>query len=142
MAATRWPARFEILRRDPVFIVDGGHNPHGIRATAGSLQRLFPGRKITFVTGVMADKDVESILGIIVPLASEFFTVRPENPRAMAAEELAGRIQALGARATPCESVAEGVAKAIAAEGPEGVACALGSLYMSGEVRECFAQNL
>ena len=60
----------------------------------------------------------------------------------MAAEELAGRIQALGARATPCESVAEGVAKAIAAEGPEGVACALGSLYMSGEVRECFAQNL
>jgi len=142
MAATRWPARFAILRRDPVFIVDGGHNPHGIRATAGSLQRLFPGRKITFVTGVMADKDVESILGIIVPLASEFFTVRPENPRAMAAEELAGRIQALGARATPCESVAEGVAKAIAAEGPEGVACALGSLYMSGEVRECFAQNL
>ena len=54
------------------------------------------------------------------------------------AEELAGRISALGAKATPCESVADGVARAIAAEGPEGVACALGSLYMSGEVRACF----
>ena len=43
---TRWPARFEVLRRDPVFIVDGGHNPHGIRATAESLQRLFPGRNL------------------------------------------------------------------------------------------------
>ena len=138
LAATRWPARFEVLRRDPVFIVDGGHNPHGIRATAESLQRLFPGKKITFVTGVMADKDVESILGLIVPLADQFFTVRPENPRAMKAEELAGRISALGAKATPCESVADGVARAIAAEGPEGVACALGSLYMSGEVRACF----
>lgn len=138
MAATRWPARFEVLRRDPVFIVDGGHNPHGIRATAESLKRLFPGKKFTFVTGVMADKDVESILGLIVPLADQFFTVRPNNPRAMKAEELASRIAALGVRATPCESVAVGVAKAIEAEGADGVACALGSLYMSGEVRDCF----
>ena len=138
MAQTRGPARFEVLRRAPVFIVDGGHNPHGIQATAESLQRLFPGRKFTFVTGVMADKDVESILGLIVPLAEQFFTVRPNNPRAMKAEELASRISALGAKATPCGSVADGVAKAIAAEGADGVACALGSLYMSGEVRECF----
>lgn len=135
---TRWPARFEVLRRDPVFIVDGGHNPHGIRATAESLQRLFPGKKFTFVTGVMADKDVESILGLIVPLADQFFTVRPNNPRAMSAEELARRIQAMGAKATPCASVEEGVAKAVEAEGKDGVACALGSLYMSGDVRACF----
>ncbi len=138
LAHTRWPARFEVLRKDPVFIVDGGHNPHGIRATAESLRRLFPGRKFTFLTGVMADKDVESILGLIVPLADQFFTVRPNNPRAMAAEELARRIQALGVKATPCPSVADGVAAAIAAEGTDGVACALGSLYMSGDVRSCF----
>ena len=135
---TRWPARFEVLRRDPVFIVDGGHNPHGIRATAEGLQRLFPGKKFTFVTGVMADKDVESILGLIVPLADQFFTVRPDNPRAMSAEELARRIQAMGAKATPCEGVADGVARAVEAEGKDGVACALGSLYMSGDVRACF----
>lgn len=138
LAATRWPARFEVLRRDPVFIVDGGHNPHGIRATAESLERLFPGRKITFVTGVMADKDVEHILGLIVPLADRFFTVRPDNPRAMDAGELAQRIRAMGARAEACASVREGVDRAIQAEGPQGVACALGSLYMSGEVRACF----
>lgn len=138
MATTKWPARFEVLRRDPVFIVDGGHNPHGIKATAQSLQRMFPGRKFTFVTGVMADKDVESILGLVTPLAKQFFAVRPDNPRAMKAEELAERIRALGVPAEPCESVAAGVAKAIEAEGTDGVAVALGSLYMSGEVRECF----
>lgn len=138
MATTKWPARFEVLRRDPVFIVDGGHNPHGIKATAQSLQRMFPGRKFTFVTGVMADKDVESILGLVTPLAKQFFAVRPDNPRAMKAEELAERIRALGVPAEACESVAAGVAKAIEAEGTDGVAVALGSLYMSGEVRECF----
>ena len=141
LADTRWPARFEVLRRDPVFIVDGGHNPHGIRATAESLRRLFPGRKITFVTGVMADKDVEHILGLIVPLADQFFTVRPDNPRAMDAGELATRIEAMGAKATACTSVRDGVDRAIQAEGPHGVACALGSLYMSGEVRSCFGKN-
>lgn len=141
LADTRWPARFEVLRRDPVFIVDGGHNPHGIRATAESLRRLFPGRKITFVTGVMADKDVEHILGLIVPLADQFFTVRPDNPRAMDAGELARRIEAMGAKATACASVQDGVDRAIQAEGPHGVACALGSLYMSGEVRSCFGKN-
>ena len=141
LADTRWPARFEVLRRDPVFIVDGGHNPHGIRATAESLSRLFPGRKITFVTGVMADKDVEHILGLIVPLAEQFCTVRPDNPRAMDAGELAARIEAMGAKATACASVRDGVDRAIQAEGPHGVACALGSLYMSGEVRSCFGKN-
>ena len=138
MRLTRWPARFEILQRDPVFIVDGGHNPHGIRATADSLERLFPGRKFTFVTGVMADKDVEEILGLITPLAARFFTVKPGNPRAMDASVLAERIRALGVDAIPCDSVADGVKRAIEAEGSDGVACALGSLYMSGEVRECF----
>lgn len=141
LAQTRWPARFEVLQKDPVFIVDGGHNPHGILATKESLERMFPGRKFTFVVGVMADKDVEGILGLIVPLADQFFAVRPDNPRAMAAEELARRIAAMGVKATPCASVADGVAKAQEAEGKSGVAVALGSLYMSGEVRACFRRN-
>ena len=141
LASTRWPARFEVLRRDPVFIVDGGLNPHRIRATAESLERLFPGKKITFLVGVMADKDVPHILGLVVPLAKEFFTVKPRNPRAMSAEELASRIEALGVKATPCVSVEEGVRIAQEAAGKAGIVCALGSLYMSGDVRACFQRN-
>ena len=74
-------------------------------------------------------------------LADQFFTVRPDNPRAMDAGELAARIEAMGAKATACASVRDGVDRAIQAEGPHGVACALGSLYMSGEVRSCFGKN-
>ena len=140
LAATRWPARFEVLQRDPVFIVDGGHNPHGIRATADSLQKIFPDRKFTFLVGVMADKDVEHILGLIVPLASCFFCVRPNNPRAMGAEMLAERIRALGVEAHACPSLEEGVQAALAHAGQEGVVCALGSLYMAGDVRNCFVK--
>ena len=73
--------------------------------------------------------------------AKEFYTVCPDNPRAMSAEELANRIRALGVKATPCASVAEGVAKAIEAEGKDGIVCALGSLYMSGDIRVCFPEK-
>ena len=138
LAHTRWPARFEVLHRDPVFIVDGGHNPHGIKATAESLQRIFPGRKFVFVTGVLADKDVAHILGLIVPMARRFYTVTPPNPRAMQADVLAQRIQAMGADAIPCNSIPQAVASAMDFAGPDGVVCALGSLYMSGDVRNCF----
>lgn len=141
LAKTRWPARFELLRRDPVFLVDGGHNPHGVHATAESLARLFPGKKIYFVVGVMADKDVESILGIVVPMAAKFFTVKPNNPRAMDAEQLAQRICALGAAAQACGSVQDGVARALETAGQDDVICALGSLYMSGDVRACFLED-
>ena len=140
LRTVQWPGRFELLRTDPPFLLDGSHNPHGMRATAQSLQDRFPQQKFTFLISVMADKDVESILGLIVPLADQFFTVRPDNPRAMSADELARRISAMGVKATACDSVAHGVQRAIQAEGPDGVAVALGSLYMSGEVRACFGR--
>ena len=98
----------------------------------------FPGQKFVFVTGVMADKDVEHILGLIVPMARRFYTVTPNNPRSMQAGVLAQRIQAMGADAVPCDTIPQAVQSAMDFAGPDGVVCALGSLYMSGDVRNCF----
>lgn len=135
-----WPARFEVLRHaDPVCIVDGGHNAHGIRATADSLMRLFPHTPITFVIGVMEDKDVEKILDILAPLAARCFTVRPDNPRSMDPAALAKAATLRGITAEPCPSVEAGIRCAIEAAGRGGVVCAIGSLYMAGDVRAYFS---
>ena len=138
LAATKWPGRFEVLQRDPVFIVDGGHNPHGIKATADSLAAHFPNQKIHFLMGVMADKDVSTILDYILPLAADFIAVKPDNPRAMDPELLAEKIREHGVPAKAAPTVADGVAMALAEAAPDEAVCALGSLYMSGEVRACF----
>ena len=53
LARVRWPGRFELLRRDPPFILDGSHNAHGMRATADSLRRQFPGQKFVFITSII-----------------------------------------------------------------------------------------
>ncbi len=137
----RWPGRFELLRRDPVFIADGAHNPQGVAATVESLTEHFPNRKITFLLGVMADKDVSHMIEQLLPLAKEFITVTPDNPRALDAAELAELFHKRGLSAVACDSVAAGVRLAIEHAGKEGVVCALGSLYMIGDIRMETEQN-
>lgn len=135
LAAVYWPGRFEVLRKAPVFILDGAHNPHGIKAAVESIKEFFGEGKAVVLTGVMADKDVGEMVRITKSAAARYFAVRPDNPRAMAAEELADLIRKAGGDAQAASTVNEGVRLAIEAAGVEGVVCALGSLYFSAEVR-------
>ena len=132
----KWPGRFEVLTRDPVFLLDGAHNAHGMQATVDSLRLHFPGQQFVFLLSVMADKDVDEMIFQLVPLSRQFVTVRANNPRAMSAEELAGRLNlpGLGVHVTAAPSIEEGVrlARELAGDGP---VCALGTLYFSADVR-------
>lgn len=136
LASVCWPGRLEVVRRaGPVILRDGAHNAHGMAATVESLRALFPGKKLTILMGVMADKDVEDMLKLLAPIAGQVFTVRPESPRAMPAEELAALVNRYGVHAVPCAGVAAGLQAAAEAAGADGAVCALGSLYLVGEVR-------
>lgn len=135
LATTRWPARFEVLRKSPVFIADGGHNPQGVHAVVESLKAHFPGRPVTFLLGIMADKDIPGMIDQLSPIAREFITVTPNNPRAMDAKQLASVLLDRGMTATACNTVNDGVHLAIERAGSDGIVCALGSLYMLGDVR-------
>jgi len=83
----------------------------------------------------MADKDVTHMVEMIGSLAKEFITVTPDNPRAMSADDLSVLLRQKGYPAIACASVPEGVSLAIERAGKGGVVCALGSLYMLGDVR-------
>lgn len=135
LANTVWPARLELVRRNPDVILDGGHNPQCMQALAVALKKLYPGKKLIFLTGVLADKDYPAMIGEVLPLAREFFTITPDSPRAMQAGELADYLSGLGAKACPCGNIAEGLHRAMDAAGAEDVVCACGSLYMIGETR-------
>ena len=136
---TRWPGRFELLRQAPYFFVDGGHNPQCAVAVAATLGELFPGQKICFLLGVLADKNVRGILEPVLPLAKRIVTVAPPSPRAMEAEALSALLESeYGILAEPCATIAGGVAKILAQAGPADIICAYGSLYSVGEIRACF----
>ena len=148
LAAVSWPGRFELLGRDPVFILDGAHNPQGFETTAESLRRLFGERKVIFVVGVMADKDVGAMMGHIAPLAQEFIAVQPDYYRAMDVVMLSETLVKYGKPVTACKTVKDGVAEALTraravnnmTQADHGIVCALGSLYFSAEIRAAYNQ--
>ena len=84
-----WPARFEIISREPYFVVDGGHNPQCAETVRENTLSYFPEMKHIFLVGVMADKDYPALFDILNEAADEFVCVTPSNPRALKAEALA-----------------------------------------------------
>ena len=137
LLAVRWPARFELLSRDPVIIYDGGHNPEGVRAAVASIKAYFPNQKVNLLGGVMADKDRGEMIETMKPVAARAFAVTPNNPRALAADEYAAQLASFDIPATSYKSVLEGVKAAIESSKKEGIPLVcLGSLYLYEEVEK------
>ena len=142
LAATKWPARFELLDKSPYFILDGGHNPQCVQAAMDALERFFPGKKAVILTGMMQDKDTEKMLEQMAEHAACFVCLHPDSPRALSAEQLAQQVtKRFGLPAFCCESIAQGVALAREKAGSDGLVCALGSLYLAAEVRAQFERE-
>lgn len=137
LLAVRWPARFELLSRDPIIIYDGGHNPEGVRAAVASIKAYFPNQKVNLLGGVMADKDRGEMIETMKPVAARAFAVTPNNPRALTAHEYAVQLASFGIPATSYKSVLEGVKAAIESSKKEGIPLiCLGSLYLYEEVEK------
>ena len=131
-----WPGRFDIVCRDPLFIIDGGHNPQCLEALVKNIEDYLTGRKVIALTGVLADKDYGDMYQPVMPLISEFVCITPDSPRKMEAAELAKFLQAAGAKATACDSTQDGVRKAIELAGKDGAILCFGSLYSIGAIHE------
>lgn len=143
LLATRWRGRLEILNLHPLVLVDGSHNPQGVRATARSLRQYFPKGDIVFLIGVSSDKDVPHMGEALVPLAREFITTCSQNFKAMSSEELAGKLrEQTSLPVTAAASVEEACRLALARAGESGRVCAIGSLYLVGEVTQEFERLL
>ncbi len=132
----KWPARFEILARDPDIIFDGGHNPEGIAALWDSVSYYYPGLKVVLLSGVMADKDYPQMAKSLSPLAECVHTFAPANPRALNAGSYAEAFEKCGVTAVPHATAYDALASAInEAKAKDLPLIICGSLYSYAEIR-------
>lgn len=136
LATVSWPGRFEVLRKSPLFLVDGGHNPQCIESLTANIRSYLNGRPLTILTGVLADKDFHCMYSNVAPFAREFVTVTPDSPRSLSAVDLKAYLEQFGKPVTAMDTIEDGVRKAMELAGPDGVVLAYGSLYMVGAIRE------
>ena len=129
-----WPGRFQIMRKDPLFIIDGGHNPQCIEALVKNIQDYLADQKVIVLSGVLADKDYGEMYQPVLPFVREFVCITPPSPRKLEAVELAKHLESKGAKATPCQSIAEGVRLAVEKAGKDGVVLCFGSLYTIADI--------
>ena len=132
----RWPGRFDIVCRKPLFIIDGGHNPQCIEALVKNIRDYLAGKKVIALTGVLADKDYADMYKPVMPLVDRFVCITPPNPRKLEAQQLAQYLQQAGAQAQASESILDGVKKAMELAGEDGVVLCFGSLYSIGGIRD------
>ncbi len=141
LAAAKWPARFELVDRDPVFISDGAHNPEGIDAAVAAVKYYFGDKKVCLLSGVMADKNYAEMAAELSCIASVAVTLKPNNPRALDPALYAAEFEKLGieAYAKDCIDGAVITAREIA-KSRNIPLVALGSLYMYGDVKRAYQQ--
>ena len=135
MRTVTWPGRFDIVGHDPLFIIDGGHNPQCIQALVGNIRDYLTGKRVIVLTGVLADKDYGEMFRPVMELVEQFVCITPLSPRKLEAAELAEHLNAAGAKAIACETIEQGARKAIELAGKDGVILSFGSLYTIGDLK-------
>ena len=133
--AVSWPARFELACEEPLFVIDGGHNPQCAQTVKDSLLHYFPDKRRVLLIGVLRDKDYAALTDILDQAADEYIATAPDSPRALSAGELAKHLEKYGKSVSAYENIGEAVNAAKEKAGEDGVACAVGSLYLAGSVR-------
>ena len=136
LADARMPARIEVLRRHPLLLLDGCHNPDGAKMLAATLTRADFEENLVGVLGVLADKDYKDMLSTLAPCFAKIYTVTPNCPRALSAEELQKEAR-FHTDAEAADSVADAIRKAVdyADENNLAGVVVCGSLYLAAEAR-------
>ena len=131
----RQPGRFEVISEDPLVIIDGAHNEAGAQALQETMAQHFAGKKILLVAGILADKEIDSIVKFLTKITDHIIVTEPDNPRKLAAEKLAEHVADFGVAAEVVSDVEAAVHRAKELADGYDVILFAGSLYLIGDVR-------
>lgn len=132
----RWIGRLEVMKEDPLTVIDGAHNISGIKLLCESLKVYFRYNNLILIIGILRDKQVEEMIEVIAPMAERIITVTPNSYRAEDSHELSSIIKKYNRNTEACESYAEAYGKALGYYQKGDMILACGSLYMIGDMRK------
>lgn len=140
----RWPARLEVLSRDPLAVVDGAHNGESAQRLRAALEEWFPRRQWTLIFGASSDKDFAAMFDALLPVTARLILTRARSVRAADPERLAELAEARGQRAEFAQDVAAAIESAMRAVGGQGDSTPpgiiiTGSLFIAAEAEAAWA---
>lgn len=130
------PARLELIKKDPIILLDGGHNEGCAAALSNFIQKHLTGKKIIMVSSMMADKDYLSYLRIVAPYAETFIATKADVPRALSSNELMKNAAKFCKNVYSVSEPLIAIERAIGLLDNSDVLIVCGSFYLAGEIRE------
>ena len=131
------PGRMELVNRHPTIVIDGAHNPAGVRALCAALDGAFhvAGER-RCVLGMLTGRDVDHMVAPLVALGfTEFLCCAPNSPRAMSSGLVVDAVRRAGGVAEEFSSVSTALAHARERSHDDDLIVAAGSLYLVAQVR-------
>ncbi len=142
LADTVSPGRLHVIEKEPLIILDGAHNPHGIRSLRKALGFHFPGRELIGVVATLADKDWHASAQELSSTFNKLIITQAPGPRALSAAEFATAFEDLDAEVIAIEpDPATAFELLKGAMDGDSVGVITGSLYMVGEVLGLVREN-
>ncbi|HEX2053319.1 MAG TPA: folylpolyglutamate synthase/dihydrofolate synthase family protein [Actinomycetota bacterium] len=137
LASVTSPGRLEVVRRQPLVVLDGAHNPHAAAALRKTIATDFLFSKLTMVLSVFEDKDVSAVLAELVPSADRVILTRGHNERFAAPQTLEEKSPQMPGQDPPevVEPVEAAVDRAIAISAEDDMVLVTGSIHAVGEAR-------
>lgn len=138
LSKARWSGRMETVLENPLFLIDGAHNPGAVRELRDSMDLYFTNKRITFIMGVLADKDFQQEAEIIAPRAENIITITPNHDRALDGRILAETVSKYNPHVCYADSISDGVKLAIDSVEQEhsDMIIAFGSLSHLREIKQ------
>ena len=133
-AQAKWPARFEVLRREPPVVIDSAHNRDSARRLRETLDEYFPGVPVILIFCALEDKDISGMLEELKPRLERVVATHADHPRAPSAEWTAEQVEKAGISVEAVAPVANALERALEVAGNQTLVLAAGSVAFAGEV--------
>ena len=136
LAVVRLPARMEIMQRQPLVIVDGGHNPGSARSVRDALEDSLTWQRLILVVGMVDTKPIDESLSIWAPIVDHAIVTTPKTERAGDPQRLVDVLVRSGVETEIVPDVATAVEHALAFADREDLVMIYGSFYTATEARD------
>jgi dihydrofolate synthase/folylpolyglutamate synthase len=138
-----WPGRLQILKRRPLVVIDGAHNPDSAHKLRQALERHFDFDQAILIFGVSFDKDLAGIVSELVPIFDRVIVTHSTHPRAMATAPIVAEFGRHGITAQESDDIASALSQALTLAGEKDLICVTGSLFVvAGAIEQAKALNL
>ncbi len=138
----KWPGRFSVIHYDPLFIIDGAHNPDGAGELKKSIETYFQNKRILFIMGVFSDKNYDEMAKATAPLADHVITLTPpDKNRALPAITLANAVLRYNKNVTAADSIEDALDMALLLADKEEVIIAFGSLSYLEQIQSALKKK-